>query len=82
MDVDVVHAPRGWQDPELFTAPANFLQGMRPLLDAYLAVQGEAPLQELEWQVCEGAGFAAVLVGLSGVHARSRLVAARSTGVL
>lgn len=51
LEVDVVHAPLGWQAPDLFTAPGHFLDGMRPLLDAYLAAQGQQPTHDLEWQV-------------------------------
>lgn len=51
LDVDVVHAPRGWRDPDLFTSGPDFLEAMRPLLDTYLAAQGEQPLQDSEWQV-------------------------------
>lgn len=49
--VDVAHTPRGWRDSDLFTSSPDFLEGMRPLLDTYLAAQGEAPLQDMEWQV-------------------------------
>jgi hypothetical protein len=56
LEVELNHAPRGWQDAELHTSPAAFLQGMRPLLDAYLAAQGEAALQDVEWQVRRSTG--------------------------
>ena len=51
LDVDLVHTPRGWRDADLFVSGPDFLEAMRPLLDTYLAAQGEAPLQDLEWQV-------------------------------
>jgi hypothetical protein len=51
LDVEVVHTPRGWRDPDLFVSGPDFLDAMRPLLNTYLAAQGEAPLQETEWQV-------------------------------
>lgn len=51
LDVEVVHTPRGWRDPDLFVAAPDFLDAMRPLLNTYLAAQGEAPLEETEWQV-------------------------------
>lgn len=51
LDVDVVHAPRGWRDPDLFISGPEFLDAMRPLLDTYLEAQGEKPLQDIEWQV-------------------------------
>ncbi|WIA08704.1 hypothetical protein OEZ85_008128 [Tetradesmus obliquus] len=58
LEVDVVHAPLGWQAPDLFTAPGYFLDGMRPLLDAYLAAQGQQPTHDLEWQVYRDAALA------------------------
>jgi hypothetical protein len=51
LDLDVVHAPRGWLDPELFVQPADWLEGMRALLDQHLTAQGEQPLNDTEWQV-------------------------------
>jgi hypothetical protein len=51
LELDVVHAPHGWQAPDLFTAPGEFLEGMRPMLDHYLAAQGQQPTHDLEWQV-------------------------------
>jgi hypothetical protein len=58
LDVDVVHAPRGWRDPDLFTSAPDFMEAMRPLLDTYLAAQGERPLQDMEWQVRQHARLA------------------------
>jgi hypothetical protein len=56
LELDVVHAPHGWQAPDLFTAPGDFLDGMRPLLDQHLSAQGQQPTHDLEWQVgcCDG----------------------------
>eukprot|EP00775_Hariotina_reticulata_P006313 gene6313-6548_t len=58
LDLDLVHAPRGWQDPELFQQPADWLEGMRPLLNQHLTAQGEQPVNDSEWQVYKGAALA------------------------
>ncbi|GBF99771.1 hypothetical protein Rsub_12399 [Raphidocelis subcapitata] len=49
--LDVVNAPLGWTDPRLSPEPAAWLDSMRPLLDAYLTAQGEAPTHDIEWKV-------------------------------
>jgi hypothetical protein len=67
LELDVVHAPLGWQAPDLFTAPDAFLDGMRPLLDQYLAAQGQQPTHDLEWQV----SCVMVLYGSSGAQVDS-----------
>eukprot|EP00878_Enallax_costatus_P032265 GHUV01035416.1.p1 GENE.GHUV01035416.1~~GHUV01035416.1.p1 ORF type:complete len:152 (-),score=37.30 GHUV01035416.1:806-1261(-) len=51
LDVDVIHAPHGWRDSELWVNPPEFLDGMKPLLDKYLEAQGEAAVTDMEWQV-------------------------------
>lgn len=51
LDVDVVHAPHGWRDSDLWLSPAEFLDSMKPLLDKYLESQGEARVTDMEWQV-------------------------------
>jgi lipase chaperone LimK len=51
LEVDVVRTPCGWRDPDLLVSAPDFLEAMRPLLDTYLAAQGEEPLQDMEWQV-------------------------------
>lgn len=53
LELDVVHAPNGWQAADLFVSPAEFLDSMKPLLDDYLAAQGQPPVQKLEWQVSQ-----------------------------
>jgi hypothetical protein len=52
LGVDLVNAPLGWRDPRLSEEPASWLEGMRPLLDDYLAAQGERPTHDIEWKVC------------------------------
>jgi len=51
LSLDMVHTPRGWRDGDLFVSGPEFLDAMKPLLDTYLAAQGERPIQDLEWQV-------------------------------
>eukprot|EP00882_Tetradesmus_deserticola_P013757 GHRQ01014610.1.p1 GENE.GHRQ01014610.1~~GHRQ01014610.1.p1 ORF type:complete len:209 (+),score=84.68 GHRQ01014610.1:462-1088(+) len=58
LELDLVHAPHGWQAPDLVTAPSDFLDGMRPLLDQYLSAQGQQPTHDLEWRVYRDAALA------------------------
>jgi hypothetical protein len=51
LEVDLVHPPRAWKDPDLTPDEGAFLESMRPLLEEYLRVQGEEPLADVEWQV-------------------------------
>ncbi|KAF8072705.1 hypothetical protein HT031_000365 [Scenedesmus sp. PABB004] len=55
LELELVHAPPAWAAPEAARGGQAFLEGMRPLLDEYLAAQGEPRLADLEWQASRAA---------------------------
>lgn len=50
-ELELVHPPLPWQDPQLFMSDEQFLDDMKPLLNEYLSAHGEQAIRDVEWQV-------------------------------